>query len=196
MFYYAILIAPMADIFLAVWIQELTAPNVQLTFWFKRIKALTISTLIGTCGIPVYLALSSPPSGDLELVSNHIEQVVPANASIMATQTYWLKLNAHPYLSWQQLLVYVRLNANYSIEAALNALRPDILIVDDELRQYIIPSQNDAPQSSFERYLSERRLPKEDLDSFLTRHAHLLDSFVNPTYGKIQVYSIHWNVRQ
>ena len=87
--------------------------------WFKRIKALTISTLIGTCGIPVYLALSSPPSGDLELVSNHMNRFVPLLV-LMATQTYWLKLNAHPYLSWQQLLVYGQLNANYSIEAALN----------------------------------------------------------------------------
>jgi hypothetical protein len=196
MFYYAILLAPMADILLAVWIQEMTAPNVQLTFWSKRIKAVTISTVIGTCGIPVYLALSSPFSGDLELVTNRVQQVVSANASIMATQTYWLKLNAHPYLSWQQLLVYGRLNGNYSIGEALNALRPDILIIDDDLQQYIIPSQNDAPRSSFERYLWERRLPKEELDSFLMRQGHLLDSFVNPTYGKIQVYSIDWNVRQ
>ena len=194
MFYYAILIAPLSDIFLAVWIQEMSRADIQLSFWLKRMKAFGISTLIATCGIPVYLVFSSPSPEDLELIGTRIKQTIPANASIMGPQTYWFELYEYPYLSWQQILIHRLFHSNHSIDTALDALRPDILIIDDDLRQYILPNQIEGPRSSFERYTRVRGLSKEELDSFLSRHADLVDNFISATYGRIQIYSIHWNV--
>jgi hypothetical protein len=114
----------------------------------------------------------------------------------MGPQTYWFELYEHRYLSWQQILIHAVLNPNSSIDTALNALRPDFLIIDDDLRQYILPSENEMPQSSFERYTRTRGLSKVELDSFLDRHAELVESFTSTTYGRIQVYSIPWNASQ
>jgi hypothetical protein len=196
MFYYAILIAPLSDIFLAVWIQEVSRSNVKLSFWLKRTKVLGVSTLIATCVIPVYHVFSSPPSDDLKLIGNRIKQTIPTTASIMGPQIYWLELTDHPYLSWQQIRAYTRLNSDQSIEAALGALRPDILITDDDLRQYIRLTNGDVQRTNFDRYLSDRQLPKEELDSFLKRHALLLDSFVSPVRGRIEIYYIDWTASQ
>jgi hypothetical protein len=193
MFYYAILLGPLLDIFLAVWIYEINRGDTQLSFWSKRIKALGISTLVATCGVPLYLVFSSPPPEDLKSIGNRIKQNIPLKASIMGPQTYWFELYEHRYLSWQQILVHAVLNPNSSIDTALNALRPDFLLIDDDMRQYILPEQIEGPRSGFERYTRTRALSKKELDSFLNRHADLVDSFISRTYGRIQVYSIHWN---
>lgn len=193
MFYYAILITPLSDIFLAVWLQEMSRLDTQLSFWLKRLKAFVISTLIATCGIPVYLVFSSPSPADLEFTENRIKQAIPANASIMGPQTYWLELYDHQYFSWQQILVHDVLNSTDSVEAALVALHPNILIIDDDMRQYILSNNIEALRSGFERYTWERRISKEELEGFLTQHADLLDDFVSTSYGRIQIFLIRWN---
>jgi 4-amino-4-deoxy-L-arabinose transferase-like glycosyltransferase len=193
MFYYAILVGPLLDIFLAVWIYEISRGDIQLSFWSKRIKALGISILIATCGVPLYLVFSSSPPEDLKSIGNRIKQTVPVKAYIMGPQTYWFELYEHRYLSWQQILIHAVLNPNSSIDTALNALRPDFLLIDDDMRQYILSKHVDRPRSSFERYTRIRGLSKEELDSFLNRHSDLVDSFTSTTYGRIQLYSMHWN---
>jgi hypothetical protein len=193
MFYYAILIGPLSDIFLAVWIHEISRKNVELGFWLKRAKAFGIATLIVTLGVPVFLAFSTPQPGDLELIGTRVKRFVPSTASIMGPPTYWFELHEHRYLSWMQIMVHRLFDSSSSIDAALDVLRPDFLIIDDDMRQYILPDNSEVPRSGYDRYTWERRLAKDELDSFLARRAELVDSFVTPTYGAIQIYSIHWN---
>jgi hypothetical protein len=192
MFYYAILIGPLSDIFLAVWIHEISRKNVELGFWLKRAKAFGIATLIVTLAVPVFIVFSTPQPGDLELIGTRVKRFVPSNATIMGPPTYWFELHGHPYLSWVQILAHRLFDSSSSIDTALDVLRPDFLIIDDDMRQYILSDRSEVPRSGFDRYIWDRRLTKEELDSFLARRAELVDSFVTPTYGAIQIYSIHW----
>jgi hypothetical protein len=193
MSYYAILIGPLSDIFLAVWIHEMSREKLKYGFWLKRVKALGISTLIVTLIMPAFIVFPAFPAGDLKLVGHRIRKVIPSNASIMGSPTYWFELYGHPYLSWMQILFHKLFNSSSSVDSALNELRPDFLIIDGDMRKFIISDRSEVPRLGLERYQRrERSISKEQLDLFLERHAELIDHFVSPTYGTIELYSVHW----
>ena len=191
--YYAILIAPLSDIFLAVWIHEMSREKVTRGFWLKRAQVIGTSTLIVTLFVPAFIVFPAPPAGDLKAIGHHIRKIIPREASIMGSPTYWFELYGHPYLSWIQIVLHRFLNSSSTVDRALNDLRPDFLIIDGDMRQFIVSDRSEAPRTGLEHYQRQRSISKEQLDDFLKRRAELIDRFVSPTYGAIELYSIHWD---
>ena len=111
----------------------------------------------------------------------------------MGPPTYWLLLHEYRYLGWMQYIVYKTFDPKTSIENAFRELRPNFLIFDADMRQYILPDQKRPPRSGFQRYLWERRLPAQELDAFLLERGKLVDSFDTPAYGEIQIFSLDWD---
>jgi len=192
--YYAILLAPLSDIFLAVWIHEMSGAKVKHGFWVKRAQALGIATLIVTLSLPAFTVFPAPPAGELKLIGQRVRSFLPSNASIMGSPTYWFELSQYRYIGWIQILIHKFMTSSSSVDSALYDLRPDFLIIDDEMRNFVIADGSPAPQTGLERYLRQRGISKEQLDVFLKRRAELIDHFVSPTYGTIELYSIHWDM--
>ena len=111
----------------------------------------------------------------------------------MGPPTYWLLLHEYRYFGWMQYIVYKTFDSKTSIENAFRELRPNFLILDADMRQYILPDQQSPPRSGFQLYLWERRLPAQELDSFLLERGKLVDSFDTPAYGEIQIFSLDWD---
>ena len=190
--YYLILIAPFADLVLAIWIEQTLQKHRTTAF---RWKPFVYSIVAVSLALGLYLVDLSPPSGDLNLVVNRVKRVISKDASVMGSQTYWFGLYEHPYLSWQSINGYQRFHPGSNFDDAIQVLRPDILIIDNHLRQFTVSDRLETPRSGFQRYIWERRLRKEDLDTFLARRGKLADSVDTVTYGTVDIYSIRWDTK-
>lgn len=204
--YYLILIAPLTDIVLGIGIEQMLQWESGTTMlWLKRGQADGFSTIAASLArflskALVYSALAvslvltfntvrtAPPPGDLDLIAHRIEQVVPKDGSIMGSHTFWFKLYQHPYLTWQQIRAYQRFNPDSTFDDAMQALHPDVLMIDDHMRLFIV-----ADPSNVRRYFRERSLPKQEFEAFLARRGELEDKFDTAAYGTIEIYSIHWD---
>jgi hypothetical protein len=74
----------------------------------------------------------------------------------------------------------------------MTALRPDVFVIDEHLRDYIFADSNESPTSGFERYRWERRLMKSDIDAFLGRRGKLVDKIQTNRLGLVEIYTLDW----
>jgi 4-amino-4-deoxy-L-arabinose transferase-like glycosyltransferase len=195
MYYYLILIAPFSHILLAEWLEQFVFRNYPLRFWSRVTRGTTTVVLAGSLLFSLVMFLmtfKSPPLNEPKSVAQRIEQVIPKGSSIMGPQTYWFDLHQYRYVSWQNILAYRTHVPQSTFDDAVAALRPDVLVVDDQLRQFILPEQEVVPRSGFERYAWERRLPKIEVDAFLARRGTLKYRVETRNYGTVEIYLINW----
>jgi 4-amino-4-deoxy-L-arabinose transferase-like glycosyltransferase len=193
--YYLILIAPFADIVLAAWIEQFLFQKKPLPYGWKLGRALVISLLTASLlfSLAVFLVtFLFPPLNEIRRVAQRIERVIPAGGSVMGSQLYWFDLHQYPYLSWQQIIAYQKTYAESTFDDAMMALRPDVLVIDDHLREFILADEVVAPQSGLARYFWERRLRKDDVDAFLALRGTLRDRVKTAGTGTVDIYSINW----
>jgi 4-amino-4-deoxy-L-arabinose transferase-like glycosyltransferase len=197
--YYLILIAPFADIVLARWIDEFLFQKNTLPYGWKLGKALTISLLTASLlfSLAVFLVtFLFPPLNEIKRLAQRIERVIPAGGSVMGSQLYWFDLHRYRYISWQQILAYQKTYTGSTFDDAMMALRPDVLVIDEHLREFILADEVIAPQSGLALYFWERRLRKDDVEAFLTLRGTLRDRVKTPRSGIVDIYTINWRSLQ
>lgn len=111
--------------------------------------------------------------------------VMPAD-SIIGSQTFWFGLYEHKYYSWEEIIYYRRYAPGSTLEDALRALHPDILIIDRHLDRFI----SDEPDGS--TYSQHLTLSRREMEAFLAAHAQLVTEFDNSYYGRVRVYRLEW----
>jgi 4-amino-4-deoxy-L-arabinose transferase-like glycosyltransferase len=193
--YYLILIAPFADIVLAEWIEQFLFQKKTLPYLWKLGRALVTSLLIASLlfSLAVFLiTFLFPPLNEIKRVAQHIERVIPTGGSVMGSQLYWFDLHEYRYISWQQIIAYQKTYAASTFDDAMMALRPDVLLIDNHLREFILADEVVAPKSGLARYFWERRLRKDDLDAFLKLRGTLRDRVKTAGSGAVDIYTINW----
>jgi hypothetical protein len=197
--YYLILIAPFADIVLAAWIEQFLFQKKPLPYGWKLGRALVISLLTASLLFSLavfFVTFLFPPLNEIKRVAQRIERVIPAGGSVMGSQLYWFDLHQYRYFSWQQIIVYQKTYAESTFDDAMMALRPDVLVIDEHLREFILADEVIAPQSGLARYFWERRLRKDDVDAFLTLRGTLRDRVKTAGSGTVDIYAINWRSLQ
>lgn len=196
--YYLILIAPFADILLAVWIDQFLFQRRLLSPGWKRGRAIitTSLTLSLLFSLAVFLiTFKFRPISEANPVAQRIERVIPAGGSVMGSQVYWFNLYQYRYISWQYILAYRMYEPESTFADAMIALRPDVLVIDRHLREFILADLETPPQAGLARYFWERRLPKDDVDAFITQRGTLRDR-VTVGSDTVDIYSIDWSSLQ
>jgi 4-amino-4-deoxy-L-arabinose transferase-like glycosyltransferase len=197
--YYLILIAPFADIVLAEWIEQFLFQKKPLPYGWKLGRALVISLLTASLLFSLavfFVTFLFPQLNETKRVAQRIERVIPAGGSVMGSQLYWFDLHQYRYLSWQQIIAYQKTYAQSTFDDAMMALRPDVLVIDEHLREFILADEVVAPQSGLARYFWERRLRKDDVDAFLTLRGTLRDRVKTAGSGTVDIYAINWRSLQ
>jgi hypothetical protein len=197
--YYLILIAPFADIVLAEWIEQFLFQKKPLSYGWKLGRALasyllTISLLLSVAVFTFIFIF--PPLNEPKRIAQRIERVIPAGGSVMGSQLYWFDLHQYRYISWQQIIGYQKTYAESTLDDAMMALRPDVLVIDNHLREFILADKLVAPQSGLARYFWERRLRKDDVDAFLKLRGTLRDRVETAGSGTVDIYTINWRTLQ
>jgi hypothetical protein len=121
------------------------------------------------------------------LAQSYVDQAVEPLDSVMGSQIYWFGLYDHEYYSWEALVYYQRLFSGSTLTDALEAFRPDILVIDAQISRFV----SDVPgETLYEQHL---RLPRRELEAFLRGRASLIAEHDVAIYGPIRVYRIDWS---
>ncbi len=184
--YYAILITPALDLLIAVLVLECSRQP-----WQGRLRDYASRILVWGLTASVvganFLMLGTDYWQIYQSVQSQINQVIPPGASVMAVETYWLGLYDHVYYSWELLPKYRHYRPGSTLEEALREFRPDILIIDGQMRAFIIDP--DPQGDPYRQYL---QITPAELERFLARQAQLLIAFDGGDYGPVSVYRIDW----
>jgi 4-amino-4-deoxy-L-arabinose transferase-like glycosyltransferase len=194
-FYYFIIISPFLYIIVAEWLEIYVHRFRSLrSFWkLSTVLGLTlivINTVLGL--IAAFGAFSSRSTDDAKLVAHHIERHLSTKGSLIGMQFYWFDLYRYKYISWQQILAHRLYEPKSTFDDAMTALRPDVFVIDNYLRDFIFAENDNGPLSGFDRYRWERRLMKADVDAFLARRATLVEQIETKNLGPVEIYTIDW----
>ena len=193
--YFAIELAPAADLVVVSFLAKLfggsrvatqkAGPVAGLAFGLQA--ALILALLLAATATSL-LPLFDNPMADYEAAVQRIGQAVPAEISLMGSQTYWIGFPERRYYSWENLKYYQHSVAGSTLTDAFDALRPDYLLIDAHLECFI--TDDGAEMSEYDRFL---RLPKPELEAFLDRQAHLVTAFDTRSFGTVRIYQLDWN---
>ncbi|GAB4544531.1 MAG: hypothetical protein Kow0063_38290 [Anaerolineae bacterium] len=126
---------------------------------------------------------------DYHQITAKIASVIPAGARVMGYPKWWIGLADYDFRSSLNLTFYHYQNG-YSLTQGLEAIRPDIIILDEENLQYWLVDEGYFPPGpGFEIY----RLPRQEFEDFLARRGELLLEFSDAWHGGFEVYAIHWD---
>lgn len=124
---------------------------------------------------------------DYEAITDQIRTVVPEGARVMGMPHWWLGLADHDYRSSLSLTYYHFYNG-YSLTEGLEAIRPDVVIVDSAQRGLWVDEGCFPPGPGFEIY----KLPRQEFEEFLAERGEKVLEFSDRWHGKFEVYGIRW----
>jgi hypothetical protein len=123
---------------------------------------------------------------EYRVAQQRINALIRPSDSVMGRQQYWLGLQDQVFHSWEALPFYRHAHPRVDLATAFAVYRPDILIIDQGLRQFI--TDGPAPDDVIE-YL---RLPEAQMTAFLKQRATLLGRFAS-VYGPTMVFRLRWD---
>jgi hypothetical protein len=121
-------------------------------------------------------------------ITDKIKPTIPSGARVVGYPTWWLGLSEYDFRSTLNLTYYHFING-YSLTEGFEKLRPDILIVDSNLRGLLVDDGAYKTNAGFEIY----KLPRQEFEDFLSLRGEKVLEFSDPWHGEFAIYAIHWN---
>lgn len=125
---------------------------------------------------------------DYSAITARIESVIPEGARVMGLPHWWLGLSDHEYRSSLGLTYYHFYNES-SLTQGFEAIRPDIIIVDDLQRELLVDEGYFPLGPGFAMY----RLPSGEFNGLLAQRGERLLEFSDQWHGRFEIYAIHWD---
>lgn len=123
-----------------------------------------------------------------EAITDKIKSVIPQESRIVGLPHWWIGLNEYDYQSILGVSFYNIVNG-YSLTEGLQAMRPDILIVDTGLRGLLVDEGYFNAGSGFELY----KMPRQEFEDFLSERGEQILEFHDKWHGRFEIYSINWD---
>ncbi len=183
--FYAILFTPALDLMIAASLLWLLRRTRSSRFWHLAVRAMVCFPVV-VIGAQHISLLQTDYMEAYQTVQSRIVQAVQPADAVLGSQTYWFGLYDHVYYSWEQLVYYQRYVQGSTLEDALQALRPDILIIDGHMSGFISDRPGKSPYSKF------LRLSRTEMECFLDDHAQIIMAIDNDIWGNIRVFRIAW----
>jgi len=121
-------------------------------------------------------------------ITEKIEPLIPPGGRVMGLPDWWLGLAEYDYRSSLNLTYYHFLN-DYSLTEGLEEIRPDVLILDEDLQALLVNEGAYKTNSGFEIY----QLPRQEFEGFLAKQGEKVLEFWDPWHGWFDIYTIRWD---
>ena len=182
--YYAILYSPVMSLLLAAFFYDFVKEPVK-TRTERFIRQIIVA---GILVFPFVLISRFNSFPDYLKIQSEVNQIVEPGDIIMAQQIYWFGLNEHIYYSWENIAYYRRYKPGSTLDDLLKLLKPDLFIIDNQMENFI---KDEIVEN---KYISEFRIPKNELEEFLGKSANLIH-VINPDQeDTIRIYRINWDL--
>ena len=123
---------------------------------------------------------------DYDATSARIAALIPdPEARVMGLPTWWLGLHAFEFRS-SFGLAYAMWYDGCSLTECLEAMAPDVVIVDDHWREHLydeLGARDGTPRDKW-------HVPGREFERYLDERGTLLGSVSDPVHGRIDVYAI------
>lgn len=184
--YYAILVIPGLCLLIAAVFNDLFSAPIKnkSEFWFRRITIIFILIL------PIIPWIRYDFTESYRHTQLKVSKAVTHNDTVMGNQVYWFGLWEHDYLSWENLPFYKRHHSGSQLEDAFIFLKPDILIIDDHVRNFIFDDEN-RPM-----YIQQLQIPEKELYSFLKQNADLVTTIEEGEGFTLLIFRINWDTEE
>ncbi|MGH2351435.1 MAG: ArnT family glycosyltransferase [Chloroflexota bacterium] len=190
--FYDILLTPITDILaasLVVAVFNQLRRTQWCHSWRSSSRAVAVGVLVLVAMAPDLRPLMAEPMRDYQLMIDRLHPLIPADSTVMGPQTYWSGLPPDQrYLSWEQLVYYRYVHPTSTVEDAFRALRPDFLILDKKVGQFIAEDRAQLPLK-----VQHLHVPKDELDQVLDSHARLVQTIHTDITGVVRVYRMEWS---
>ena len=181
--YYAVLFSPGLSLLFAGFFNDLFNSSIKKSYE----SFLRYTILILFLFLPVMNTFNNNLVNNYYFVQSEVINAVTPSDTIMGNQLYWFGLQENEYLSWENLVFDRRDRPGSDLESSFDQLRPDILIIDDQVRNFVFDNEDRG------MYFQELSISKIELNDFLKKYA-TLETTIDKGFGiPIQVYRIHWN---
>jgi hypothetical protein len=189
-FYYAIIIFPFLVLMLAEAIVSFFRSGRLQRTWrpAQAFAGILLLLLLLQDVRQVIVPIMKNRSYDYYSVVGRMTRSIPPGVRIMGMPHWWFGFAGSDYRSSLDLTFYHFLKG-FTLTQGLDADRPDILIVDDVLRNTLVDQGYFQTGPGMGYY----NLPREELEQFLTQRGQKIDEFTDPVHGRFEVYQIRWD---
>jgi hypothetical protein len=184
--YYAIVYSPPLDLVLAAFVVRCADAARDRTAHVRRTAALGVFVLLALALAISLTQLDYRARQGFEAVRTRLPQYIAPGDRIMGSQTYWFFLQEHTYFAWETLPYYKRIAPGSTLADAFAEYRPDVFLVDNQVRRYI------SAQERNNTYLDELRIPSGELRAFLEARGSRVAEVDSALYGRIEIFRIRW----
>lgn len=158
-FYYAILVAPVAPLLLGVGLVRFSGLRPGMNW---RRTTVVISALVFVAlGFPVFQIVTTSPN-NFDRASTEIASILEPDDVVMGSQSYWFAAPEIDWRSWETLVYYRRVEPDASLLQAFRDLGPEVLVVDSHVRTFV--TDEDWSMGSYPQALG---LPGDQFDDLL-----------------------------
>jgi 4-amino-4-deoxy-L-arabinose transferase-like glycosyltransferase len=134
-YYYTILVAPVAPLLLGVGLVRLSGLRSGMNW--KRITVVIAALGFVALGFPVFRIVTTSPN-IFDRVSTEIASTLEPDDIVMGSQSYWIAAPEIDWRSWETLVYYRRVEPDASLLQAFRELGPDVLVVDSHIRRFVM----------------------------------------------------------
>ena len=180
--YYSIYYLPGLSLLIAALFNELFNSPIKFQNEMKFRKFLMVIVLF----LPMIPVLRYNQVENYFRIQSQLDRIINLDDVIMGNQLYWFGLNENKYYSWENLIFHQRDIPNSNLEDALLTFKPDILIIDGQLRNFISNENLDY------MYFQDLQISKSELKSLLFAYAELEDSIEGEDGDRIYLYRFKW----
>ena len=184
---YAIILYPFFQLMVAATLVSLLqkGPDVQGR---RAFAGALLGMLLINSVVHYVRPISANRNYDYAATAEQISSVIPTDARVMGRPEWWLGLSEYDYRSNLNLTYYHHQNG-YSLTEGMQAVHPDILIVDTKWRQQLVEDDYFPSEPGFGVY----NLPRAEFEDFLAQSGVLLTAFSDPYHGTVEIYAVEWN---
>ncbi|MCB9136320.1 MAG: glycosyltransferase family 39 protein [Anaerolineales bacterium] len=180
---YLICIYPIWAICWAWGVNEIWTRMKQFSSMWPRYTLAILLILIGFEGISRFSLLQTLKNQTIPYPTfiQKIQSYTPANATILGSHSFWFGFEAYEYRAWALPIFqtsYLSTPTPILAEEAMDALSPDIILIDSRTLSYLeSPSNEMGPTTAFLNWMEIK--------------GYSLTTIIDdPTYGKIEIYNL------
>jgi 4-amino-4-deoxy-L-arabinose transferase-like glycosyltransferase len=154
--------------------------------YLARLAAAALVLFMGYNIVQVAGHINGNIGYNYQAITDQIREVIPPDQRVLGMPTWWLGMTEYDYRS-SLSIPYYRFFNDYNVQQALEAIRPDYIIVDSTQQVVLVDPGQILPQG-----MNSFSVPRAEFQEFLQTQGELVLEFTDPWHGNFQIYRVNW----
>jgi len=155
--------------------------------WLAGLAGLLLVTFIGVSLLQTVIRVYNSREYDYYAITNRIREVIPPDKRVLGMPTWWFGFTEYDYRSGLNVPYYEFFNG-YNVRQAIDAIRPDYIIVDDTQQVILVDEGQELPQG-----MNVYSVSRADFQEVLETQGEKVLEFTTTWHGSFEIYRLDWS---